>query len=172
MAGANNLSDVSSARSAMANLKGIYILASSAVASSITGTTTETALATVTIPAGAMGATGMLRVSTQWSYTNSANNKTIRIRFGGMSGTQYLSVTPTTTASLRDIPRLIMNRNATNSQIGGVVSGTAGYAPTTGSCVTSAVDTTSAVDLVMTAALANTGETITLESYLVELIVP
>ncbi len=157
---------------AQANLKGVYILAASAAPVSVTGTASETALATITIPAGAMGVNGAVRIWTQWSYTNSGNAKTLRTRFGGIGGTQYMSVAPTTTASMRDVPRIIQNRGAANSQVGGVISATAGFAPTTGAPVTSAIDTTLAADIVLTGTLANTGETITLESYLVELIVP
>lgn len=150
-------------------VKGTYVIAASAVASAHTGDTNETALATVTVPANVMGANGIVHVTTLWSYTNSANTKTLRVRYGGASGTQYLATTPTTTGAIR-VSTYIQNRNATNSQVGGP---NAVFAYGTGaSVVTSSRDTTAAQDIVMTAQLASSGETITLEGYIVELIVP
>jgi hypothetical protein len=165
-----SVSNTTTGRAVSAALKAPYILAASAVAVPHTGDTNETTLATVTIPANAMGANGAIRVHAVFSYTNSGNNKVPRIRFGGLSGTQYKANTVTTTASAQIIS-WIQNRNATNSQVGPFNSvnsvGLSAASP-----VTSSVDTTAAVDLVFTGQLTNTGETITLESYIVELLVP
>lgn len=144
----------------------ITVLAGSAVAVPHTGDTNETTLATITIPAGAMGKNGQLRITTNWSYTNSGNNKTLRIDFGG---TDYRAFVVTTTDAFRD-QITIANRNATNSQVGGLVGTAVAYTSTTIANVTSAVDTTAAVTLTITGQLASGGETVTLESYLVELI--
>lgn len=142
------------------------VLAASGVAVSHTGNTNETALATIQVPANAMGANGAIRVTTTFSYTNSGNNKTQRVRFGGAAGTQYFLVVDTATASRRHQTQ-IHNRNATNSQVGqsqSVAFGSSGVAATT-----SAVDTTAAVDIVISGQLANSGETITLENHTVEI---
>jgi hypothetical protein len=142
-------------------------IAHSAVAASHTGNTTETVLATISIPAGSMGPNGMLRVTTLWSMTNTANNKTFRVRLGGASGTQFLNQA-IAQASYQD-HRLIRNRNSQSSQIcspaGGMVGG---FGVTTGTLASGAVDTSAAQDLVLSAQLANSGETVTLESYTVE----
>jgi hypothetical protein len=157
----------SDAQNAQRNLKGVFIVASSAVASSVTGTTTETILATITLPANAMGSNGVVRITTLFSYTNSANTKTPRIKFGGAT---YGGSSVTTTTNVRD-QRQIANRNATNSQIGNsAVLGS--FAASSSAIVTSAVDTTAAVTILLTGQLTNTSETITLEYFLVELIVP
>lgn len=145
----------------------IDVLAQSSVAVSHTGNTNETALATVTIPAGAMGPNGRIRVSALWSYPNSANNKTCRIRFNGISGTTIHSAVNTTSLHYRAILDG-GNRNATNSQAWAPVTLNSGASG--GTLVTSAIDTTAAVDLVFAGILASAGETIALESYLVELI--
>ena len=148
---------------------GFHVLAASAVAASITGTTSETVLATVSIPAGAIGPNGILRVTSQWSYTNSANNKILRLRLGGLSGSTFFDVTQTTTAVYVDLGRLIhnVNSNAAQKSRGASVTG----AGSTGTAhITRTVDTTVALDLVFTGQLANTGETVTLESYVVELL--
>ena len=113
-----------------------------------------------------MGANGALRITTAWSHTNSANNKTMRTKFGA---TTYSATTTTTTASLREQGQ-ITNRNAANSQVGISTGAGGGWGPSAASPTTSAHDTTSAVDITFTAQLANSGETITLESYLVELL--
>lgn len=149
----------------------IRILASSAVAVPFTGSTSETAIVTVSVPANSMGLNGRLRVTTLWSYTNSANSKSLRVRFGGIGGTAYFSQPNTTTATQRAQTE-IQNRNSASSQVGCVPSAAAQWAASSVAVVTSAVDTTAAVDLVISGQLASSGETITLESYLVELIVP
>lgn len=140
------------------------VLAQSAVAQSVTGTTTETTLATITVPANAMGANGRIEITTMWSYTNSANNKTLKVKFGG---TTLQNITATTTASLQ-VAMMIANRNAANSQVASPNSST-GSGATTNAVQTAAIDTTAAVTILLTAQLANTGETITLEAYSVKL---
>ena len=165
----------SDARAAMANLKGVYVLAASAVAVSHTGNTSETALATIAVPAGAMGSNGIVRVTTVWTCTNSANNKTGRVRFGGLGGTAYGQWTETTNISFRAQCE-IANRNSASSQVGFALgTGSAnepGWGATGSTNVTSSIDTSAGVDVVISALLANSGETVTLERYLVELIVP
>lgn len=144
------------------------VLAASAVAIAHTGTTDETVLATVTIKAGVMGTNGRLRVTSLWSWPTSANNKTVRHRFSGLSGTQVNAIVATTTQS-GQMFNIIRNNNAANAQKyfnGTVVP----YQNVTTGLITSAVDTSVDTSLVFTAALANTGETITLQDYMVELI--
>src|SRR5215469_16098705 len=48
---------------------------------SVTGTAAETVLADVAVPANALGPVGMLRITTAWTTTNTANNKSLRTRF-------------------------------------------------------------------------------------------
>ncbi len=149
----------------------IKVLAQSSVAVSHTGDTNETIKATVVIPAGAMGLNGRLRVTTLWSTTNSANNKTVRVRLGGIGGTSFLGAIATTTATFKSQIE-IGNRNAANSQVAFASNSftAGGWGSTTTAVTTGAIDTSAAQDLVFTATLASAGETITLESYLVELI--
>lgn len=149
-------------------------LGGSAVAASGPADTNENILATINIPAGAMGLNGILRVTHEWSYTNGANNKTPRVRFGGIGGTAYASGTFTTTAAATGQFN-ICNRNAANSQFGrpAATSVFSGWPGGTGNTVvTSAIDTAVATTLVFTGQKASAGDTLTLESYLVELILP
>lgn len=143
----------------------------SAVGFTVTGNTTETTLATVTIPANAMGVNGILRVHTTWSYSNNANVKTLKVRFGGIGGTTYFNTTTTTTATFKHVFQLA-NRGVANSQVAGTSSGsTAGiWSSSTGAVVTSNVDTTAETTLVFTGQLANSADNIILEAYLVELL--
>ena len=135
---------------------------SAGAASSVTGTTTETTLATMTIPANAMGPNGQIEIIPLWSFTNSANTKTMRVKFGG---TAFYTQTTTTTAVTQALIR-ITNRNSASSQVGapGVNAGVGNF---TAAVITSAENTASPVTLTITGQLTNTGETITLESYLV-----
>jgi hypothetical protein len=146
------------------------VLARSAVPVSAAADTTENTLATITIPAGLMGLSGGLRINGVWTYTNSGNNKTPRVRFGGAAGTAYQSTVATTTASAR-WPLNIQNRNSASSQIGGVAASANGpVGLSAASNVTSTVDTSAETTLVFTGQKASAGETITLESYIVEIL--
>lgn len=139
------------------------VIAKSNVAVSHTGNTNDTTLATVTVPAGAMGANGRLRITSLWSTTNNANNKTGRVKFGG---TTYTSSVIANNASYRTQTE-VSNRNATNSQVG--YPGGSGLGGSTAVVVTTAVDTTAEVTVLLTGQLASGADTITLESYVVEL---
>lgn len=146
------------------------ILGASGAAISTPADTNEDTLATITVPAGAMGANGFLRISTLWAFTSSANNKTPRIRFGGASGTIYVNPVITTNVGLSQ-ETVIANRNAANSQVGFASAGTNGGSglSTASANVTSSVDTTASTTIVITGQKASAGETLTLEFYLVEL---
>lgn len=145
------------------------IAGQSSAAVSCGADTNEDTLATITIPANALGANGRLRITTIWTTTNSGNNKTTRVRYSGASGTQYGLNVLTTTATAVEM-RLIGNRNATNSQVGGMPGGTGGWGTSATAVSTSAVDTTAATTVVITGQKASSGEVLTLESYLVELL--
>lgn len=147
------------------------VLAASAVAASHTGDTSETTLATVTVPGGTMGPNGILRITSVWSWTDSANTKRPRIRFGGPSGGQYLHIASATQNNDHgSFLRMISNRNSESSQVGLIGhSETASFGIEDTGLKTGSDDTSVDQDLVFTGLLTDAGETITLESYLVEL---
>jgi hypothetical protein len=147
---------------------GLVVLAQSGAAVSGAADTNENVLASITVPANALGANGSLRIWSLWTVTNSANNKVIRVRYSGASGTQYLAQTLTTVASFQHMA-LITNRNATNSQVGGF-SNSQPFATSSSAVVTSSVDTTADTTIILSGTKASAGETITLERYLVELL--
>jgi hypothetical protein len=108
-----------------------------------------------------MGPNGRVRITSLWSGTNSANAKTMRHKFGGVN---YFAQNLIAQQGWRH-ENEISNRNAVNSQVGNTNNAVGSLA---GVPNTSAVDTSSAVTLLMTGQLSNAGETITLESYCVE----
>lgn len=147
----------------------IKVLGQSSVAVSGAADTNENVLATVTVPAGSMGLNGRLRVTALLTLTNSANNKTVRVRLGGIGGSIFTSPVMTTSASTR-FQIEIANRGAANSQVGGQQLGTGGWGISGNVVATAAIDTSADTTVVITGQKASAGETITLESYLVELI--
>lgn len=142
----------------------IYV---SGATASVTGTTAETAVDTVVIPANSLGAYGEIRVNFYVGYTNSANTKTIRLKFGGAT---YLTQSLTTTASY-SMQSFVIKNTAANAQVGPPsthgtqYNGASGVALTTG-----AADTTADQTLELTLQLGNAGETITRHSLTVEIL--
>jgi hypothetical protein len=65
--------------------------------------------------------------------------------------------------------RIIQNRNSQAWQVSGAAGIAIAIATNTGSSATGAVDTSVAQDVVISGKQGNAGETVTLESYLVEL---
>lgn len=117
----------------------------------ITGTTTETSLYTLTIPARLMGTFGAIQVRCQGSMTNNANVKTLRIKFGN-SSPMVLSATPASVATI-GAEALIQNMGATDRQEAHPSLITVFGLPTT-AVVTGAFDTTVDQLLEITAQLA------------------
>ena len=141
------------------------VLASSAVGVSHTGDTNETTLATITVPAGAMGANGRLRITTVWGKVGTAGTFTVAHKFGG---TSFHSTSPAASTLASRFQVEISNRNSATSQIGAPPVGI-GFGNQTSANVTASIDTTSAQDIVITGTLGNSGDTLSLESYLVEI---
>lgn len=143
------------------------VFAQSAVPVSVTGTTTETALATISIPGYASGKNGAVRVTTLWSTTNNANTKVGNLR---LAGANFGIVTMSSVASAQ-ATSMVRNRNSYSSQVGSAPanmwSGTNGSGAWTG-----AIDMSRAQALTITGTLANPADTITLEAYTVEILNP
>ena len=155
-------------KSALATVSSSKIVAQSGVAIPLTGTTAETALATISIAAGLMGANDSLLITTLWSYTNSANAKTPRVRLGGISGTAFTVLPLTTTATSQALTR-ITNRGSVSSQVG-ANTGNTGFVSSASAIVTANINMANSQDLVISGQLSSASETLTLESYTVELV--
>lgn len=133
--------------------------------SSVTGTTSETALRTTTIPANLLGINGGIYAMMTATQTNSGNNKTLRLRLGGISGTAFYNLAQSTISQWSSVCRF-RNAGAANSQQSGSNPGaTAGLGALALAYVTGAVDTTAAQDVVVSGELATSGETFSLREY-------
>lgn len=147
---------------------GIQVLCKSAVAVSAPADTSEDTLATCAVPAGAMGANGTLRITAVFSYTNNANVKTLRVRYSGASGTQFLN-TGRSTQVTSTVTITLANRASTASQTGSAVEITGTAGTTANQVNTATVDTTGATSIIPTCQKATGTDACTLESFLVEL---
>lgn len=146
-----------------------HVVAHGATAVATTGTTSETAQLDVTIPGGSLGPNGQVRVRALWSATNNANTKQTRIRFGaaGVAGTVVQAINATSIACVETL-RSICNRNAQNSQV--VFPSTQGaFGTVTTAVTTMTIDTSADFHVVLTCTPFNTGDTITLESWTIEI---
>jgi hypothetical protein len=142
-----------------------YVLARSGAAVSVGAVTTEATLATITLPGKALGENGFVRISASFTFTNGANDKTTRIKFGG---TVVNGIVHTTVTTYRAEVQVI-NRNATNSQVGAAASSSAPQFGTIAAALpTASVDTTADVTILITGQKEVDSETLTLESYVVE----
>jgi hypothetical protein len=172
---ATDHSSLSSAAEARANLglgtalaaattfSGGYVVDASAVAVANTGSTTENTVATITIPAGAMGANGLVIVEAIWTVPNNANNKTMRTKFGGSNvNVQTVTTQQSYTQRVR-----IRNRNSASSQVCPPSGLSTGEGFSTAANVTTAINTASATTVTLTAQCAVGTDTITLEEYTV-----
>lgn len=154
------------ARLALQSLSGAFIVGKSGTAVSCTADTNEDTLATITIPANAIGANGVIRFEFNVVSTNNANVKTIRIRFSGGAGTVVASVAVTSTAASSFWGNMA-NANATNSQLWN----TNGTSPTPSLLIgannaVSAIDTTAQTTIVITGQKASAGDALTLNNFL------
>jgi hypothetical protein len=142
------------------------ILGSSGAAVSGAADTNENTLATIAIPAGAMGLNGILRVTTLWTMTSSGNNKIVRTKLGT---TDFGAATLTATVAYRE-QRQIHNRNSAASQVAFTQANGSSWGSAAGANQTGTENTATALNLLITGQKATAGETLTLEAYLVELI--
>ncbi len=131
---------------------------------SLTGSTSVVTLATITIPAGLMGANGKLKIYPLWATTNNANVKTLRAVFGGSTCTTMIS------QSVPNNSGLVIIRNTNSESAQKCSSGlVAGIGSSFGSIASITIDTTAATTLVISGQLAVGTDTLTLEDLFVEL---
>jgi hypothetical protein len=132
---------------------------------SLTVSTSVVTLATITIPAGLLGANGKLKIYPLWATTNNANVKTLRLNIGGaVCSTMTSQSVPNNSGLL-----IIRNINSESAQkcSSGLV---AGIGSSAGSIAALTVDTTAATTLVISGQLAVGTDTMTLEDLFVEVV--
>ncbi len=131
----------------------------------LTGTTSATTLATITIPASLIGANGKVKFYPLWSNTNNANTKTLRVILNGAT----IVYTGVVQNSVHNSGLLIL-RNFNSETTQRMSSGmAAGLGSTTGSIAATTIDTTVPVTVSVTGQLANSADTMTLEGLFLEI---
>ena len=131
----------------------------------LTGTTVETTLVTITIPAGLIGSNGKVKLYPLWSTTNNANTKTLRVKFP--FGTIYTAIASSTV----HVSGLVIIRNLGSESVQRVSSGMlAGLGGTTSSIASTTVDTSAATTITITGQLAVGTDTLTLEGLFIEVV--
>ena len=126
--------------------------------------TSVVTLATITIPAGLMGANGKLKIYPLWATTNNANVKTLRAVFGGSICTTM------TSQSVPNNSGLVIIRNTNSESAQKTSSGlVAGIGSSFGSIASTTIDTTAETTITITGQLAVGTDTLTLEDLFVEL---
>lgn len=160
---ANNLSDLNNAAAAAKNLQVGYVLNESATQVSHTGDTTEFTFATITLPAGALGANGHVLVEAIFTHSANTDTKTPRIRFGG---TQVAGQAVASNTGTSFFGNKVANRNAQNSQVFFPTTIVDNYVNGTSAALgTSAIDTSQAVSITITGQLGTGTDTISCEWY-------
>jgi hypothetical protein len=147
-------------------LKSAGILAQSAVPASVTGTTTPTVLATIAVPA--LSVNSVLRITTQYSFSGSAGNRSVVVQLNGVQARQFLASSSILSA---ETVTNIRNRNSVSSQ---TVFGTgqAGSGTDTSASASLAVNTGISSTLTLLGNPVVSTDTVTLEAYTVEILNP
>jgi hypothetical protein len=131
----------------------------------ITGTTLETTLVTLTIPAGLIGSNGKVKFYPLWSTTNNANTKTLRVKFP--VGAVYTAAA----SNIFHVAGLVIIRNFGSESVQRVSSGMlAGLGGTISSIAQTTIDTSAATTITITGQLAVGTDTMTLEGLFVEIV--
>ena len=131
----------------------------------LTGTTVETTLVTITIPAGLIGSKGKVKLYPLWSTTNNANTKTLRVKFP--LGAVYTGIASNTV----HVGGLVIIRNLGSESVQRVSSGMlAGLGGTITSIAQTTVNTSAATTITITGQLAVGTDTMTLEGLFVEIV--
>jgi len=131
----------------------------------LTGTTSETTLLTVNIPASLIGASGKVKMYPLYSMTNNANSKVLRVKLGG-SMAFYAATSNSSHSSALVIIRNIGSESVQKSSTT-VVSGLGN----TGTALnTLAIDTSVATTITVTGQLTNSADTMTLEGFFMEIV--
>ena len=145
----------------------VKLVEQSAIAVPVTGTTAETTVSQLNIPGNSMYINGSMRIKLFVSNTNSANNKTIKIKLAG--NILMNNIVTTTNSAVYEVT--VYNRGAINNQIAAPATSNISFG-TGGAFSTSAVDMSKDQALTVTCQLALSTETCQLEAVTVEILNP
>jgi hypothetical protein len=152
---------------------GVPYVATTAGPASLTGTTSETNMAVLRIPANTIGKNGAFEVVAVWSFPNNANTKTMLVRYspvsGAVTGGALGSATSATTTASAQTLWIIRNNNSTANQTNWAVAGVTPFGTAAPGVATNlAVDTTADSYLNINGQLAVATDTLILQhAYLV-----
>ena len=139
------------------------------VGATLTTVTTETVLSEFTLNKKLASPNMTIVVNSLWSMNNSANIKTPRVRFGGISGTEYVNTQIASNNSFQS-ECLIRFRNALNSQTAMSATQWSSYGVGSVVAVTSSLDmTVNDAAIVLSGQLANAADYLTLRGYTITL---
>lgn len=122
----------------------------------------DNVLVNALVPGGLLGPNGRIEIEAAFAYTNSANNKTLRVRYSGAAGAIYYAAVVTTTDTLK-LRQWIANRGSAASQHGGT-SDLGVYGASGNAYQVSAVDTSLDSAISITALKVTGAEAVTLQS--------
>lgn len=140
------------------------VLGQSAVQVTAPANTAFNSLATITVPAGALGANGMITVESVWGMTNNANAKLVGVRLNGSTGT-VISQNSVANFSSTTLLGFLANRNSASVQVTGTPNAVGGVGSTGTAVNTASVNTASAFTIDLVGQKATGGDTITLDMY-------
>jgi hypothetical protein len=138
------------------------VLGQSAVAVPLTGTTAETTLATIILPA--MGPNDSFEIRANCSFPATANTHILRVKLGS---TYILNNAPAATSLAAHYTQSVVNRGTTNSQLIGTPLNRSGipFGDWATALPTAAVETNAGATITITGQLSLGTETLTLEGY-------
>jgi hypothetical protein len=144
----------------------IPLILTTAGPASLTGVTTETNLAALRIPAGVMGANGVIEIKALWSYPNSSNAKTLTMRFnataGATTGGLFAPAASATTSTEAQTFAIIRNNNSAAAQVAFNQPATTPFGVGVPAYSQLAVDTTADAFVNINGTLASAAETLIL----------
>lgn len=134
----------------------------------LTGTTTETTLGTVVVPANIIGPHSCFKITTWWQMTNNANVKTVRHRCNGAVYGPGVTLPNIATATMMSMG---INRGNVQSQIWNQ-SLNVPYIASTNGAITSTLDLTQDLPWTITGQLAVGTDSLTLDAWTFEILNP
>ena len=133
---------------------------------SVTGTTNETTLASITVPGGLMGADGSIRIYALFSFAGTAGTKTIRAKLGGQS---FVNSAVAASNAATSVAKSVCNLTAT-SQTSMPAAAINDGLSAGGAVFVGTVDTGTDQPLLISMQLASAADSATLSKVIVEIL--
>lgn len=143
---------------------------------SVSATTAEEIIATILVPAGALGSAGRIVIDTTFEFTASTNQKKVRLRAGavgdGLSGTAFQEFSTVSGTAVVAHFAGGMQAITASSQVGLQNENTVNwYSVSTVAPAALTLDSSAVIEIVITGEKASAGETLSMRAYQVLLTV-